>query len=101
VKVENSITERQLGPRPTLGIGSLSVLALGYAAAIFSGMGPAAGLFIVAPTIGLAALLAVVGMVRKERPIWPALLTLSFLAFPICMEWLGLGKEAFEWLVRQ
>jgi hypothetical protein len=101
LKVDSAIADNRLGARPLLGFGGLAILVIGCAIAIVSGMGSSGGLFVVAPTIGVAALFAVIGLVRKERPLWPALLTLTLLTLPICLEWLDIGKGAFHWLARQ
>jgi hypothetical protein len=87
-------------PRPVSGLIGIGVWIVGYALARYLDIGPASGLFIGVPIISLAVGFAILGFVRKERPLWPAMLALSMLTIPICLNWLELLKDIFEWIAR-
>jgi hypothetical protein len=88
-------------PKPIAGLMGIGVWIVGYALVAYLRMGTSAGLFIAVPTIALAVGFAVLGIVRKERPLWPALVAISMLTIPLSFELLDIAADFLEWLVRQ
>jgi hypothetical protein len=74
---------------------------LDYGLIAYLRMGFAASVFIALPTMVLAIGFAVLGFVRKERPLWPAMVAISMITIPLCIELLEVATDLLEWLVRQ
>jgi hypothetical protein len=88
-------------PKPVAGLIGIGVWIMGYGLIAYLRMGFAASAFIALPTMVLAIGFAVLGFVRKERPLWPAMVAISMITIPLCIELLEVATDLLEWLVRQ